>query len=356
MGMKPCDLRPEHIAEAVGIPLGRLFVMADEISRFYKPTRKTYVRGGKVREFDVPKFWFKGVLKRLHKYLQKSFRFHPTAHGGIRGRSCFTAANAHLGKFALATRDVSDCFPSITTNELKKRLLNLGFQSRTAFLLARLLSHKNRVPQGSPTSNDALNIFLFDVDEKASRACGCDATYTRAADDHVVTSNSVEKLAEICALVEEEVTNHGLAVNEKKREKNGLVLSPRCQLVHSIVVNHPRGTRINPAYVTEYMELAYRYLRAARSLYVDSFEGVARLRRRLAGCANYCRQAHFSPAKTLTRLLKTGDRIVERKLADVGVTRSKKWWVNNPKRNRTKKYAGRWRAKEVGFTEKSCDG
>jgi len=343
--MRPCDLRLEHIAEAVGVPLGRLFAISEDTAPFYKPTRRKYVPGGKLRQIDEPKPWFKGVLRKLHKFLQRNFAFHPAAHGGVTGRSCFTAANLHLGRFAVATRDVSDCFPSVTTQEMRKRLLDLGFRFHVAHLLARLLTHKNCIPQGSPISNDALNFCLYDLDAKATSACGRDVVYTRTADDHVISSDNLERLAEISDLVEREIADHGLTLNEKKRTRNGLVVSPSCQLVHSIAVNHSRGTRINPAYAADYTELAHRYVRAARSVSAESLQGVARLRRKLAGSVNYCRQAHFSPASNLTRLLRTGDRLVERKLSQHGVTRSRKWWVSNKRRDRAKEYASIWRSK-----------
>ena len=316
MGMKPCDLRPEHIAEVLGIPVGRLFAIAENTSRYYKPTRKTRkarVSGGKLREIDEPKPWFKAKLKKLQKFIQRSFRFHKAAHGSVRGRSCFTAANKHLGKSSVAIRDISDCFPSVTTDELKKRLLNLGFQTHTAFLLAKLLSHNNRIPQGSPTSNDAVNFLLYDLDKKATRACGRNASFTRVTDDIVMSSDSPEMITNLCELVEEEINAHGLRVNEKKRDKNGLMEMPQRQLVHSIVVNHSRGTKVNPANTATYTSIANRYVRAARCVSAESLEGVGKLRRKLSGYINYCRQAHFSPCKNLARLLRSGDRLVEKK-------------------------------------------
>ena len=85
----------------------------------------------------------------------------------------------HLGSKAIAIRDIADCFPSVSTDRLRKKLLALGFRSDTARLLAGLLTCKDRIPQGSPTSNDALNLYEYDLDETLTRACGSTSRYTR---------------------------------------------------------------------------------------------------------------------------------------------------------------------------------
>jgi hypothetical protein len=263
--------------------------------------------------------------------------------GGVRGRSCFTAARLHLGKKAVSTRDVTDCYPSVTREQFRRKLLSLGFRSDSAFLLSGLLTCRDRIPQGSPASNDALNIYLFDIDQMFFSACGTSLSFTRNADDHVISGNDIGHVGQTTLLLEVALQSNGLVVNEMKKAENGLRLAPDVQLVHKILVNHPKRTRINADFAKKFNELGERYLRAAETVNSESLEHVALLRLELAGSINYSRQADLSPARHLKVMLERGDRFVQKKLSAAKVTRSKKWWVKKKFRNRPAEYTVRWK-------------
>jgi hypothetical protein len=350
MGMRPKELVPELISKAVRVSEGQLFYYASNKARYYLPTRTQVVRG-KPRQFDEPRPELKKLFKRLHNFLQERFQFSRAAHGGVRGRSCFTAARQHVGKDHVLTRDISACFPSITTTALRKRLLALGFQSRTAWLLAELMTVRDCIPQGSPLSNDALNFFLFDLDIALDQRPGGKAVFTRMADDCVISSDDPVLAKGLVQVLEEQIKVHGLTVNEEKKAKNGWVESPKRQLMHSIIVNDPRGTRVKDEFGIKAMELADKYVGAARCVCADTLEATAAKRRELAGWLNYCRQARFSPSQALSRKLKTGDNLVRRRLRQAGVTWSRKWWVKGQHRNRSAEYASVWRHRPGALLE-----
>jgi hypothetical protein len=342
------NLTPDDIATAMDLPVPRLFKMCRNIGAYYKDTRETETRPGKIRIIDEPRPWLKMRLRHLHRWIQGSQLFHHAAHGGIRKRSCFTAARRHLGRKAVATRDITDCYPSVTTEQFRQKLLDMGFRSDTARLLSCLLTCRDRIPQGSPTSNDALNIYLYALDVSMTEQCGTTSVYTRNADDHVVSGDNVQHVREISSILEQEIESLDLVVNAEKRDKNGLVLSPDVQLVHSIAVNHPTRTRVSREHGTKFHSDALEYLRSSRAVTAETLPEVARLRSRLAGDINYSKQASISPRKKLMTILKQGDSIVGRALMSANVTRSKKWWVRNRHRDRPAELAALWKRSAGG--------
>ena len=341
--MRFSELTQIMISNRLKLPIGRLIKIARNIESYYHESRFQETKPGKSRIIDEPKPWLKAKLRLLHDLLQECRFFHRAAHGGVRGRSCFTAARHHLGKKAVSTRDIMDCYPSVTSEQFRKKLIVLGFRSDTAFLLSGFLTCRDRIPQGSPTSNDALNLYLYDLDKFIAEKCGSDISFTRNADDHVISGNNLDAVRKITLELENGIETNNLVINEAKKKKNGLLISPSVQLVHAIAVNHATKTRINKNYTKFYQELGERYLLAAKNLSIETLQEVAGLRRKLLGCINYSKQADLSPVRGLTATLKSGDSIVRRNLTSSGVTRSKKWWVRNKKTDRAAELTKRWR-------------
>ncbi len=334
---KRAEVLPEHLAAALKISLGHLRRIAMDPSPYYRPTRPEIIKG-KVREIDPPTRKLKVLLRRLHRFLQKNVPAHSSSHGGVKGKSCFSAAEMHVGKAFIVTRDIQDCYPSITTSALKNRLLALGFRRDTAWYLSQLLTHRNQIPQGSPASGDALNLFLYDGDVRVTEQCAGKGTITRSADDWVVSSGDVAFAEEAGRIVEDQIVQHGLTVNKRKRAKSGVQKSNVRQLVHNIVVNSSDGTGINAEFVANAIEAGLKYVRAARGVSPETLQLTAALREKVHGWYYYCRQARFSPAPYIRRLLRAGDRLVSTRLMKAGVTRARRWWTSDRPRELTRRW------------------
>lgn len=338
-----CEISPNSISEFLGVPVGTLFAISQNVEHYYHNRRIEKTSNGKVRELDVPMWYLKKLLRKLHRLIQRERLFSSSAHGGVKGRSTFSSAKQHLGKHVVAIRDAANCYPSVSTERFHHQLLRLGFTSSTARLLTGLLTCRGRIPQGSPTSCDALNLYLWDMDDQIVRFWGSNICYTRLADDHVVSGQDQATVESAARFIEDRLMVEGLSVNESKKKKSGLTIAPERQNVHSIGVNHPTKTRIPRDVAATYREFGIRFVGAAKAVSADSLERVAAMRRTLAGYANYCRQAEISPYKRLKRLLSDGDRAVLGRLAAERVTRSKKWWVVTKTRNRPLEYVRLWR-------------
>jgi len=346
VNVRPSEVQLSHVAAAAKCPIRILVKIARDTSLHYKPTRMELI-GDKLRPLDVPVKAFKVQLRRIHRFIQNELPGHKAAHGSVSGKSCFTAANEHLGKPCIVTRDMKDCYPSISTAALKQRLIARGFRCDVAWLLARLMTVRDLVPQGSPLSGDALNLFMYDGDEAISLVVGKKGNVTRSADDIVVSFADPALRDVVETEIERQIVNHGVKVNEKKRAENGFQASSQIQLVHNIEVNSSLGTKINATHTTTAVEIGLRYVLAARHVSADSLEIVAELRQKVHGWTHYCRQAKRGPARYVRRLLSQGDRLVSMALQRADVTKSKKWWIKSKRRNRPATFAQRWRRKNL---------
>ena len=316
--------------------------MAADTDRLYRPTDFRPTAKGKIRELDIPKPYFKHLLKKLHRFIQKSGWYSRAAHGGIRKMSSFTSAACHLGQSKCITRDITDCYPSVKKDLFRKSLLERGFRPDTSRLLSGLLTCRGRIPQGAPTSGDALNLYLWDMDLLMLSHCGKQVSFTRMADDHVLSGFDTNAVESAAAYLERLLQERGLSINEKKQRECGPGLSSQVQVVHSIAVNHPTKTRIPRDRSETWRKLAEVYVGAARSVSAETLSLVAAKRRTLEGYVNYSSQADISPSKHIAILASHGDKFVLDKLRRCGVTRSTKsnWWRN---RSRSIELEQRWK-------------
>ncbi len=318
--------------------------MARYPERLYFPTELRKDEHGKTREIDVPKPRPRSLFRRFHRFWQRSFRAHGNAHGGVRGRSCFTSARQHLGRKYVETRDVSDCYPSISTEDVQRHLRDKGFRCDVAWVLSRLLTVHGRIPTGSPLSSDALNVVMERADNIVGSFCGRHGmSASRVYDDFVVSHNRTEEAGRPGQIVEGCFEDMGLKTNPRKRKNSGFQPNSRLQFVHGLIVNSKRGTRIAPKQRSKAVSAAESYVRSARSVSPDSLEMVAEKRRTAFGWMCHCRQAELGPAKHLRRLIDAGDRHVARALSAAGLaTHKRRWWVFS-KRMHPSRVADEWR-------------
>ena len=337
-------LTPHHIAETMGVSVDVLWRWARDSQVLFKPARKRIVRG-KERVIEPPHYWARQRLRSLHRFLQKNYSGHRNAHGGVKGRSCFTGAVKHLGRRHVVIRDISQCYPSITTGSIRHRLVAAGFKCETALVLARLSTVENHLPQGSPISSDILNLFLHDADKTLARALEKQGVRLHRCYDDIVASTDSRDVAAIAgAMIEATIADHGLQVNEKKRSKNGHVHRNSRQLVHNLDVSNPAGVAIRKEEIQKATALAEAYVRGAKSVCPESLEAIARKRKQVTGYICHFDQATFSNVDHLRKLVKHGDRHVAKALFAVGLD-AQKWHVTQGHVNRPRKLAAAWRRK-----------
>ena len=344
--MRRLDLSPHEIANAMGVSESQAWHMARNMPCYFDIPRTKIVKG-KERMIRPPKPHAREALRRLHKFIQRNFRPHPVAHGGVKGKSCITSARRHTGRRFVVTRDVKDCYPSVNRKQLQRALVRQGFRSDVARLLSGLFTVDDELPQGSPVSGDALNFYMRDLDQSVSSCAGrISAGVSRCADD-IVMSVDDRVQADIAGdLIEKEIQTLGLQVNRKKRASAGLQSTNQRQRVHNLTVNAKGTVAIVPEQSQRAVQLALDYVRGARRVTPDSIETLAIRRQSVLGWRCHTSQADKGPAHTIRCHLNTGDRLVRQELDRQRIyTRHGKWWIIARRRNEPRRIAQLWARK-----------
>lgn len=340
--MKISDIEPHHIAKAMGVPLRIVRRMCEDPAFRFHPPRQIE-RKGKLREIWPPKSSFREAARKLLTFLSQRLQLSPRAFGSVRGKSYVGSARRHCGKLFVVTRDVQDCFPSILQDPLRLALRRSGLRSDTSRLLAGLMTVEGRVPQGSPLSNLAANVYFLSTDERIEKETAGWGVGTRVTDDLVLSFNDESRALEAEQLLENEVARAGLQVNPSKRDRIGRQSIADRQVVHGLVVNDRRGVRVDRERLRELQALAEAFVRSARGTTASTLEALASERRSLGGHVACLKSLPGSGSRQLRRLLIHGDRHVERTLSALGMTARTRWWTKNKKVDAAKELAARWR-------------
>ena len=284
---------------------------------------------GKKRVFDVPFYRDRRRFRAINKFLQRVHSHHRCAHGGITKRSSVSSALRHVGNRFIWTTDVKDCFLSISNDIFNSQLKQLGLCDSQVELLARLFLCRNRLPQGSPTSNAALNIFFWHLDYRMVEYCGKrKLCYTRMADDIVISGRKEEAGESASRKLHAMIAEADLNVNLSKWEKLGRQSSPEHTLIHSL--NVARGIlELSSVQQSHAKTVANRTIGACRSLQISSFESAVGYRNQLHGWYHYARQTQDSITQELRIAISQSDQLVRQRLENEHISvKGWKWWVH----------------------------
>lgn len=141
----------------------------------------------------------------------------------ILGRSCLDTAKQHVKSAVIISMDIKDFFPSIRRALIRRYLISLGYNHRVASLMADLVTYKNFLPQGAPTSGMIANLvadWRFDQNIlKDLERMDPKWRYTRYSDDIDVSHperQPRERILEVVNIVRSRVSEAGFQINEKK--------------------------------------------------------------------------------------------------------------------------------------------
>jgi len=287
----------------------------------------------------------------LGTFLRREFGWHSAAHGSVPGRSPFTAAARHLGSRNLLGRDVKDCFPSVKADRFYLEMLALGFQPDVASLLTKLLLPDGYLPQGSPASNAALDLFFYRVDcdiqfELAEIA----ARYTRFTDGLDASFRRASSAGTVGALIERNLTRLGLTINSRKLEKCGWQPVGTERVMSGVCVNSPSGTQLPTVTIKKITTECEGLVRGARSVAAHTLVGLARRRRRLQGWLNQSSQADFSPVREWQRHVRSADHLILTRLAFAKVVSNREWYTKGRDFDQAADLAAAWRHRRSGPT------
>ena len=222
---------------------------ADERLRNYRYSRHPR-KAGPPRVIERPKQRLKEIQRWILRELLFWIPVHDAAHGFVRGRSAHTHAAPHVGRHVVVRLDLEDFFAAVTAGRVYGIFRTAGYPEAVAhtltglctnvvpdresvaghFRLARRLATPH-LPQGAPTSPALANLAAFRLDGRLSTlAAHLGATYTRYADDLVLSADHHLRLPDLAAIAADE----GFRLNARKTRIMG---RGGRQTVTGIVVN-----------------------------------------------------------------------------------------------------------------------
>jgi hypothetical protein len=116
-------------------------------------------------------------------------------------------------------KDIQDCFPGVQAKTVCRVFEANGFPEDVASLLARLTTHKSRLPQGAPTSPAIARIVLYDVSKEFEALLSSISPHARATiyvDD--ITISGPIGLEHLIPTIISVFERHGYSVNPLKKK------------------------------------------------------------------------------------------------------------------------------------------
>lgn len=205
-------------------------VLEDEYSSF----KKKKLNGWRV--IHKPSENLKNLQRAIHLRLSRAVYPHSSCHGFVVKRSNLTNAHDHIGKRFVLRVDIKRAFETSSQAMVNSAIKNVfhffSLSNKAVNLLGHLVTFKNSLPTGAPTSPVLLNSILHNFDNDMSRICNeRSLKYTRYADDIVVSGGSLGGMQEV---VEEGLRQLGFELNNRKTK---LMPYWRTQKITGVVVN-----------------------------------------------------------------------------------------------------------------------
>lgn len=238
------------LCSRVGVRPRELQKLAEDVKRHYREFGiRNKFNPSIVRIVRAPSPVLKDVQSRIKNNVLAHIPLADALHGGVRGRSPASNANAHLGQACVVKLDVKAFFPSISHRTVYRMFKHeLGFGRDVASVLTKLTTVDGELPQGAPTSTAIANIVLCRVvDEPVDRAAGATgARYTRFVDDVTLSGENPRPLIN---MVGKALSRRGLHMYRKKarfeaQSKLRILANGSAQEVTGLIVNRQTGPSV----------------------------------------------------------------------------------------------------------------
>ncbi|MFH2063043.1 MAG: reverse transcriptase domain-containing protein [bacterium] len=223
------------------------------------------------RHFAAPCSELKFVQQAILNQLLLAVPVHFVRHGGRRGSSILTAAETHLGAKSALSIDLVNAFPTVHRSRVKGCLKTIwegrcrmfrahGLRSEDEELmleaLVDLVTFKECLPQGAPTSPQLLDIVCYGLDEEIygllvqASTPFSRFTFTFYVDDAVISSRDSAIPDEVREAVLAAIKKHGFIAHT--RADKCVYYSPETgtvPIVHGLVLTRDGRLTIAPGRV-----------------------------------------------------------------------------------------------------------
>lgn len=214
-------LTKTELAMMLGISVPAMNHLAFNASNRYR-VKNIVKRNGDMRVIHAPSPLLLQCLSRILFHYRDSIKVSEYAHGFVPGRSIVTNAMCHVSRKVVINLDLTDFFPSVTFQKVKRVFSTVESDTETVSILSMLCTEPNELekrvlPQGSPVSPLLSNASMLVADNRiAGFARSIGFSFTRYADDLTFSGDRMELTNHAINTCTDIVKSHGFRVNTKK--------------------------------------------------------------------------------------------------------------------------------------------
>ena len=172
-------------------------------------------RSGGIRIIQSPYPALQMVQCWILNNLLRNISLSDSSTGFISGKSILNNAKPHKDNKCLLKMDLCDFFPSIVLKRVIAIFINLGYDSKISYCLAKLCCVNGHLPQGAPTSPYISNIIAKRLDYRLKGLSNkFELRYTRYADDLAFSGEYISQ--NFIGHVEDIILDESFEVNKRK--------------------------------------------------------------------------------------------------------------------------------------------
>jgi RNA-directed DNA polymerase len=184
---------------------------------FYYRTYEIPKKDGSARSISQPSHTLKAmqgwILKRILEKLNSS----PACKGFEKNLSIQSNAEPHIGANAIMVLDIEDFFPSIKFGKVYNIFKTIGYNAPASWMLTKLCTYKEVLPQGGPCSPKLSNLICHRMDSRIQGYVGKRGiVYTRYADDLSFSSFVPRRLSGALPFIKHIIHDEGFILNNEK--------------------------------------------------------------------------------------------------------------------------------------------
>jgi RNA-directed DNA polymerase len=212
----PQITRPNEISGLLGFEHERLSWRISHKRRYYRQFSIPKRTGGQ-RLLSSPDAYLKRAQNWIRQNILSALPISPHATAYSKGSKTFLNAARHSDKRYVLRMDLKNFFDNIKFNAVEEVFTEAGYNAAVSNFLAELCTFDLGIPQGAPTSPRLSNLISRKMDAAISiDAWIVGASYTRYADDIVLSSDDLASVKELQSSAEKIVMSQGFSVNKAK--------------------------------------------------------------------------------------------------------------------------------------------
>lgn len=220
-------------------------------------------KNGGERKIDIPCDELKLIQKNLLEGFQTIFNYKDKfCHGFVKQRSIYTNARKHIKQKVVISYDLENFFESFTFVRVLgylKKSKKLSFNDNVSYIVARLLTYNDKLPQGAPSSPMITNLICGKMDYDLHLVAKKYGFYfSRYADDLTFSTKSYlninKRINLLTREIEYTINKNGFLINHKK---TNIKLQNKPQMVTGLVVN--KKVNVSKQYYRLTRSMAFNY-------------------------------------------------------------------------------------------------